>query len=90
MLKARIATGSFRPFLALGPSFRLPKEIGSAWLGKYGLTAGLGVEIPLKRIKIAPPVRYTHWGPDRPRVAGAQANSGIFRNQTQFLVGVLF
>jgi hypothetical protein len=90
LTKYRLTTSSARPFLALGPSFRLPKEIGGAWLSNYGATAGAGVEIPLKRIKIAPAVRYTHWGPDRPRVAGTEANSGVSRNQMQVLVGVSF
>jgi hypothetical protein len=88
--KYRLTTGSLRPFLAVGPSFRLPKESGGFWLSKYGATAGAGVEIPWKRIKIAPGVRYTYWGPDHPRVAGVQGNSGLFRNQVQFLVGASF
>jgi hypothetical protein len=90
LLKYRLTTGSFRPFVALGPSFRLPKEIGGAWLSNYGATAGAGVEIPLKKIRIVPALRYTHWGPDRLRVAGAQVDSGVFRNQLQVLIGVSF
>lgn len=90
LVKYRLSTRSWRPFLAVGPSFRLPKETGGFWLSNYGATVGLGVEIPLKRIKIAPTVRYTHWGPDRPRVGGAQGNSGIFRNQVQVLLGTSF
>ncbi len=90
LAKYRLTTGVVRPFLALGPSFRLPKEIAGAWLSNYGATAGAGVEIPWKRIKIAPALRYTHWGHDRPRVAGMHGNSGIFRNQVQVSVGVSF
>ena len=81
---------SWRPFLALGPSFRLPKEIAAFWLSNYGATAGAGVEIPWKRIKIAPVLRYTHWGAERPRVVGTQGKSGVFHNQVQVLVGVSF
>jgi hypothetical protein len=88
--KYRLTTGPLRPFLALGPSFRLPKESGGYWLSKYGATAGAGLQIPWNRIKIAPVVRYTYWGPDQPRVAGVQGNSGEFRNQVQFLIGVSF
>jgi hypothetical protein len=90
LVKYRLATGSWRPFLALGPSFRLPKESGGAWLSNYGATAGAGVEIRLKRLKIAPAVRYTHWGPGRPRVAGADVTSGVSRSQMHVLVGVSF
>ena len=50
LAKYRLSTGSIRPFLALGPSFRLPKEIGGSWLSNYGATVGAGVEFPLKRL----------------------------------------
>jgi hypothetical protein len=90
LVKYRLTNGRWRPFIALGPSFRLPKEMAGAWLGNYGATAGAGVEIRLNRIKIAPALRYTHWGRDRPRVAGAHAESGVFRNQAQVLVGISF
>jgi hypothetical protein len=60
LVKYRLTTGSWRPFLALGPSFRLPKEIAGAWLSNHGATAGAGIEIQLKRMRIAPAVRYTH------------------------------
>lgn len=92
LAKHRLSTGSVRPFLALGPSFRLPKETGGMWLSNYGATVGAGVEIPLKRLrlKIAPTVRYTRWGPDRPRYEGGVGNSGEPRNRAYVLVGVSF
>ena len=90
LLKYRFSTGSVRPFLAMGPSFRLPKEIAGAWLSNYGATVGAGVEIPLKMLKIAPTVRYTRWGPDRPRFEGGLGNSGEPRNRAYVLVGISF
>jgi hypothetical protein len=90
LLKYRLFTGPWRPFLAAGPSFRLPKEMGSAWLPTYGATAGAGVEYSWKRLKISPTVRFTHWGPETPRIPGGHGVSGVFRNQLQFLVGVSF
>jgi hypothetical protein len=90
LAKYRLSTGSIRPFLALGPSFRLPKELGGSWLSNYGATAGAGVEFPLKMLKIAPTVRYTRWGPDRPRFEGGVGNSGEPRNRVHVLVGVSF
>ena len=90
LAKYRVSTGSIRPFVALGPSFRLPKELGGSWLSNYGATVGAGVEFPLKMLKIAPTVRYTRWGPDRPRVEGGLGNSGEPRNRAYVLVGVSF
>lgn len=92
LAKCRFSTGSIRPFLALGPSFRLPKEMGGAWLSNYGATVGAGVEFPLKRLglKIAPTVRYTRWGPDRPRYEGGLAESGEPRNRVHVMIGVSF
>jgi hypothetical protein len=51
LLKYRLLSGPWRPFFTAGPSFRLPKEIGSFWLPTYGATAGAGVEYSWKRLK---------------------------------------
>ena len=53
-----------RPFLELGPSFRLPQ--GLTGVSHYGITAGAGVEFTLRRLKIAPAFRYTHGRPTVP------------------------
>ena len=78
LLKHRLTKSSVRPFLALGPSFRLPKVD----LSIFGVTAGAGVELQLRRIKIAPGVRYTRWGPSE--------SPGVSRNQVQILAGISF
>ena len=78
LLKHRLTKSSVRPFLALGPSFRLPKVD----LSIFGVTAGAGVELQLRRIKIAPGVRYTRWGPGE--------SPGVSRNQVQILAGISF
>ena len=78
LLKHRLTKSSVRPFLALGPSFRLPKR----GLSIFGVTAGAGVELQLRRIKIAPGVRYTRWGPGE--------SPGVSRNQVQILAGISF
>lgn len=85
LAKYRLATGSVRPFLTLGPSFRLPNGPGGDRRSIYGATAGVGLEIRAKRVRISPTLRYTRWGPDRLPVA-----SGDPRNQMHLLVGVSF
>ncbi len=67
LLKCRLSTGSFRPFVALGPSFRLVK--GSVpGASAYGVTAGGGVEFRFKKIRISPAMRYTRWAPTSPEL----------------------
>lgn len=51
-----------RPFLEAGPAFRGAKALYGSSL--YGVTAGAGVETHLRRLAIAPAVRFTHWGPN--------------------------
>ena len=90
LAKCRLAAGSVRPFLALGPSFRLPNGPDGDLRSIYGATAGAGLEIRTKRIKISPTVRYTRWGPDRLSVGDGSAGSGESRNKMHLLVGVSF
>jgi hypothetical protein len=86
LLKRRFQAGSLRPFVTSGPSFRLPK-----WsLPIYGGTVGLGVETRWKRLKIAPSVRYTRWGPERTLVPGVRPESGVRHDQVQVMVGWSF
>jgi hypothetical protein len=75
----RLAT----PFAELGPSFRLPQGVTGA--SHYGVTAGLGVEMRLRLLKIAPGLRYTRWGPE-----SAQAFEAGNLNRVEFLTGFSF
>lgn len=85
LAKFRLRRKEVRPFVTAGPSFRLPKQE----LPIYGGTVGAGVELTLKYLKIAPTVRYTRWGPERPRMPGV-AGSGVRRDQIRLLVGISF
>lgn len=87
-LKYRFATGAARPFVAMGPSFRLPKEFAGIWLSNYGVTAGAGLEMPMGRFRVSPALRYTRWGAGRPRAPGAQVDSVVLRDQFQISVGI--
>jgi hypothetical protein len=78
MAKYRFAMGLIRPFVEAGPSFRLPANN----LSNYGFTAGAGIEMHLRMLKIAPSLRYTRWAPDNP--------NGTIPNQALILVGFAF
>ncbi len=86
LVKRRLTKGSARPFVVLGPSFRLPKRNNPIW----GVTAGAGVEFALRRVRLAPAARYTRWGPERNRLPGTPPDRSMIYNQAQVLVGVSF
>ena len=72
-----------QPFAEAGPSFRLVGSLTDS--SEYGVFAGAGIEARLRRIRVAPVIRYTRWGPDRFTVTVSP-----LRNQLDLLVGVSF
>jgi hypothetical protein len=83
--KYKFSTHGVKPFLEAGPEFRdAPQPQG---LSPYGITGGVGIEMHLWRLAIAPSVRYTHWGRYSPNVEGAIEP---FQNQVAVLAGFSF
>ena len=74
-----------RPIFELGPTFRTPQKINGSHLGRYGVAAGGGVEVPAGPIRVTSVLRYTHWAPE-----SNPTRSLVFRNQVQLLVGFSF
>lgn len=85
--KYRFPAPFARPYLEAGPTFRTASLPYGRYLAKAGATAGLGIEALLWRIRIAPEVRFVHWGHDA-------LDAGPFysskRNQAQFLLGLSY
>lgn len=79
--KYKFRAGRVRPFVAAGPSFRLLTENSSL----FGISAGAGLEVRLKALKIAPALRFTHWGPQ----GYHSPSTEIIVNQVEFLTAVL-
>lgn len=80
-----IGSSRLRPIVELGPTFRTPQEINGSRLGRYGVAAGAGAETPLGPFRFSSLVRYSHWAAEsRP------AQSVVYRNQLQLLVGISF
>ena len=50
------------PFLEAGPSLRTVGVYTKGYPAHLGVTAGVGVAVPIKRIRLEPTIRYTHWG----------------------------
>jgi hypothetical protein len=79
--KYKFGAGQVRPFIEGGPSFRLLTENSSL----FGISAGGGLEVHLKALKIAPTLRFTHWGQQGYHSAWAE----VAVNQVEFLTAVL-
>jgi hypothetical protein len=79
--KFQLETGRAQPFVEAGPSFRLLTENSSL----FGVSAGAGVEVRWKAVKIAPALRFTHWGPQ----GYHSPSTEIIVNQVEFLTGFL-
>jgi hypothetical protein len=81
LAKYKFGSGRFKPFVETGPAFRTPAERSSV----IGVAAGAGVEVRLRRLKIAPAIRYYHW---KQQTAPVPANE-ITLDQVEFLTEVL-
>ena len=81
LAKYRFPIRGPKPFIALGPSFRLRQSFSDS--SPYGITGAVGLQMRVGPMEITPAIRYTHWGSDR------QAG-GPFRNQAEALVGFTF
>lgn len=85
--KYRFNAPIVKPFIAAGPSFRALESPLKHYWSKTGATAGVGVEGKLLHLRIAPEVRYTHWGKDS---GDARVFFASKRNQAEFLIGLGF
>lgn len=77
------------PYVEAGPSFRA-KGSSIGYFSSDGFTLGGGVELKLVRVRIAPEVRYTHWGSDSVPPINASFFAPSQQNQAEFLVGISF
>ncbi len=72
----RMISHKLSPFIEGGSSFR-PAENRE----QIGITAGSGVELRLRTLRLTPGLRYTHWGYNGKYV-------GANQNQVQFVLGI--
>jgi len=64
LAKYRTQRWKVNPFIEAGPSFRTAGNLNGTDPSHIGVTGGLGIELNVHGIKIAPTVRYTHWERD--------------------------
>jgi hypothetical protein len=82
LAKFKFGSGRFKPFAEAGPSFRLPVDN----ISPIGFSAGGGVEIRWRFLKIAPAIRYTRWTQTTSPYLTPQQ---LQPNQVEFLTGFL-
>ena len=69
------------PFVELGPSFRYTSVTSAS---PYGVTAGAGMDIQLRHIKVTPALRFTCWA------AGTISDDSLVRNEMSLLLSFSF
>jgi hypothetical protein len=83
------------PFVGAGPTFRNISDVlhfsvkGDNQTGGKGFVFGAGVEAKLLFVRIAPEIRFTHWGSQNFR-DDLNILIRARQNQGQFLIGISF
>lgn len=88
LLRSGFGRGPFRPFVDVGPSFRLPQDVGGN-AATIGVSAGAGVRHVWRGLGFESGLRYSHWGPSRFR-NGEIAPNYFRRNQLDLVFAWTF
>jgi outer membrane protein W len=78
-----------KPYVGAGPNFRVAGS-DLSFVSSKGLAVGLGLELKISKLRIAPEVRYTRWGSDNKATVGTLISIASNTNQGEFLVGISF
>jgi hypothetical protein len=88
LLRARLSTGAINPFFDLGPSFRLPQDVGGN-AATIGVSGGAGIRPSWRGVAFETGLRYSYWGPTKRR-NGDIAPNDFRRNQLDLTFAVTF
>jgi hypothetical protein len=69
-----IGSSALRPFVEAGPSFRTTGNL-NANPSHAGISAGAGLQFPLRQLTIAPTLRYTRWAQDTQPITGIRSRA---------------
>jgi hypothetical protein len=78
-----------KPYVGAGPNFRVAGS-DLSFISSKGLAVGLGLELKISKLRIAPEVRYTRWGSDNKVTVGNLISIATNSNEGEFLVGISF
>lgn len=87
MARYRFGSHSSRPLVTVGPTFRPSGNRNSTNPSSFGVTAGVGFEIPAKRLTFEPTLRYVRWRADPP---AESAPASTRRDQLQAMLSIRF
>lgn len=87
MAKFRFSSRSSRPLVTAGPTFRPSGNRNSTHPSNLGVTAGVGFEIPVKRLAFEPTLRYVRWRTDPPAEFSPASTR---RDQLQAMLSIRF
>ena len=88
LAKYRFSFPLVKPFVEVGPSFRSSGNLNSTLPSSHGFTAGMGVEAHVRKLRIAPQIRYTRWARDR--VSPFSFAPSTASDQAELLVAISF
>jgi len=84
LAKYKVPLRKATPFVEVGPSIRASGNLNGAHPSRFGITAGIGMELPARRLTLVPTLRFTRWATDA--VSGTRTHS----NQAELVLGVRF
>jgi hypothetical protein len=86
LAKYRFSLPFVKPYVEAGPAFRVASASLAEHMSGRGVSAGIGIEAHLGHLRIAPEVRYTHWGRDG--IYNLPYHAASYSNQVEFLAGL--
>jgi hypothetical protein len=90
LLKAHfLHTPIVKPYVEAGPIFRYVAS-KVQYLSNSGFALGAGVDVKLLLVRIAPELRYSHWGSDSASPLLNVSLPPSNKNQVEFLIGLSF
>lgn len=90
LLKAHfLHTPVVKPYVEAGPAFRYVAST-VPYLSKSGFAVGAGVDLKLLLVRIAPELRFSHWGHDSASALRGVSLPPSNQNQAEFLIGLSF
>jgi hypothetical protein len=85
LAKYRFSFPLVKPFVDAGPAFRSASNLNSTNPSDHGFAAGLGSEVRVWKLKIAPQFRYLRWAHDQRYISASTVP-----NQIEFLAAIAY